>query len=431
VSGAVWLEGDLLRAGVVPALGGRLLSLRLGERELLHRDPDLLDSALRPTGADGALGALDGTMATWRNWGGDKTWPAPQGWDGPDQWAGPPDPILDGGPYSAAVEPLSVALTSAPDPRTGVRIHRRLRLDPRRAVLHLDLAFENVARGPVRWAIWNVTQVPGAPPGDGGGVFVGVDDPNPVTLFAATGTPRHRTPAVGVAYVPHQDVVGKLGFPGATGWIAHAARGAVLSQRWAVDRAAPYPDGGARAEVWMEHPQPAPLVELGGLQPRHRVVEIEALGPLVDLEPGARTTLSLAVGACCCPPPVVAVGEHGCIAQPLRVVAGGDGWATVEAVAGTFARGEAWLAWCDAAGARVGTTALGRCGPETPVRVDVRVPVPRGAASVRLLVDDAQLDQAAVEHPQTACLQAPGDLAGLPTREEAENLLADRTDVDR
>jgi hypothetical protein len=404
--GVVWLDNGPLRAGVVPALGGRLLALRLGAHELLHRDPALIDARLRPTGADAALGPVDtqptssagtrGPMASWRNWGGDKTWPAPQGWDGPGKWAGPPDAILDGGPYAAVVEPLAVALVSAFDPRTGLRIHRRLSLDPGRAVLALELALENASDRAVRWAVWNVTQVPGAAPGDGGGVFLGVDDPAAEALFAVTGTPAYRAVDTSVVHVPHQDVVGKLGFRGATGWIAHAAHGFVLSQRWPVDRAREYPDG-ARAEVWLEHPQPAPLAELDGLRPRHRVVEIEALGPLADLEPGQRTTLSVTAGACSCPPPVMRVDEHGCVSVPLRAVVQGDGSVHVTGIAGTFAAGAAELQWLDAAGTRVATTALGRCGPTAPVRVDARPALMPGAASVALLAGGGKLDHARVE----------------------------------
>ena len=41
----------------------------------------------------------DGSLAAWKNYGGDKTRPAPQGWDNDEQWHGPPDPILDTSRY--------------------------------------------------------------------------------------------------------------------------------------------------------------------------------------------------------------------------------------------------------------------------------------------------------------------------------------------
>src|SRR3712207_4599372 len=90
----VWLANGLLRIGLVPALGARILSLVAGERELLYRNPRLLDDRLHRLPGEALLPPVDGTLGSWRNYGGDKTWPAPQGWDGPDQWPGPPDEVL-------------------------------------------------------------------------------------------------------------------------------------------------------------------------------------------------------------------------------------------------------------------------------------------------------------------------------------------------
>ena len=79
---AVWLDNGLVRVGCAPALGGRTLSLSAGGRELLYRNEALVGPDLHRAVADDELAPLDGTMVTWRNFGGDKTWPAPQGWDG-------------------------------------------------------------------------------------------------------------------------------------------------------------------------------------------------------------------------------------------------------------------------------------------------------------------------------------------------------------
>src|SRR4051794_9265789 len=112
-----WLERGDLRLGLVPELGGRLLSVRHRGVELLWRNPALLGDDLR-----GEYTPNSGRMGDWVNYGGDKTWPAPQGWDDPDQWPGPPDPVLDSGPYTAVADGDTVTMTSAPDPRTGLRL---------------------------------------------------------------------------------------------------------------------------------------------------------------------------------------------------------------------------------------------------------------------------------------------------------------------
>ncbi|MEU0463001.1 DUF4380 domain-containing protein [Amycolatopsis sp. NPDC006131] len=282
----LWLDNGLVRLGLVPALGGRLLSLSTPDgREVLWRNEKLLTDRLelrqehRPHG---------GSLGDWVNYGGDKTWPAPQGWERADQWAGPPDPVLDSGRYEVTAEQTAdsavVTLTSGDDPRTGLRLTRRFELG-RRSGYRMTLTARNTSARTVRWALWNVTQLG---PGE-----VRVDGPAEVTeLLAGTAFPEwHEVP--GGVRVPAQDVVGKLGFPGATGRITHTADGLTWTQTFAVDEDAEYPDRGSRAEVWLECPQPRPLAALGDLDPPARIVECEVLGPLTTLAPGEATTLTI------------------------------------------------------------------------------------------------------------------------------------------
>ncbi|MEV6640064.1 DUF4380 domain-containing protein [Amycolatopsis sp. NPDC051371] len=270
-----WLERGDLRLGLVPELGGRLLSLRHRGVELLWRNADLVDGDLHSDYTPNS-----GRMGDWVNYGGDKTWPAPQGWDGPDQWPGPPDPILDSGPYAVTADGDTVTMTSAPDPRTGLRLTRAFTIldDGYR----LDLRAENVSERQVRWALWNVTQLPG-----GGPVTAGLRRPDVVALVAGTGTPEYTVDGDRLV-VPAQDVVGKLGVPGSSGWVTYGA----LTLSFDVDPAGEYPDEGSPLEIWLEHPLPSPLAELGDLDPPARIVELEVLGPLTTLDPGASMSLT-------------------------------------------------------------------------------------------------------------------------------------------
>ena len=101
-----------------------------------------------------------------------------------------------------------------------------------------------------------------------------------------------------VAWVPPQDVVGKVGFPTAVGWVAHAGAGRLTALRFLPDPVATYPDRGSRVEVWLEHPLQEPLTHLGDLRPRHRVAECEVLGPLETIPPGSSTHLVTDVIGC-------------------------------------------------------------------------------------------------------------------------------------
>jgi len=55
------------------------------------------------------------------------------GWGCEQKWPGPPDPVLDGGPYTAEVTtengwPIAVRLTSPKDRRTGIQFSRLFKI---------------------------------------------------------------------------------------------------------------------------------------------------------------------------------------------------------------------------------------------------------------------------------------------------------------
>lgn len=290
-----WLHTDRLILGIVPALGGRLLSAQLDGHELLWRNPALLTDDLQPV-AGHVPAPGGGTLGDWHNYGGDKTWPAPQGWSSTQEWAGPPDPVLDSGQYAVELSELpsgatQLTVTSEPDPRTGLRVSRQIAIaDNLGFELHLS-AF-NTSDEVVTWALWNVTQLAG-----GGTVEVGVNDrfDEPVELVNGTGVPRWERVEQNLVRVGPQDVVGKLGFPHATGDLTYHQGPVTTVWKWDVDDGSDYPDYGSRAEVWMEHPQPAPLAALDGLNPPDRIVECEVLSPMRTLPPGETMALHVSI----------------------------------------------------------------------------------------------------------------------------------------
>mgnify|MGYP001308244275 CR=1 FL=1 len=283
----------------LPGVGGRLLSLEVDGRELLWRNPAFFDANLRAVVPRAQWPAIDGSFASWANVGGSKSWPAPQGWDGPGQWPGPPDATLDAGSWSWREHwnggALEIEMTSPDDDRTGLRITRRFTVAPDDLRLRQRIEFTSIGPGAVRWAPWEVCQVDTAQ-------GVGVESSG-IRVTTSGRAPLHQgdwwrqiRTVVGPdsVMIPIQDAVGKRGFADATGrveWIA--PDGAGLALCFEPDVHGEYPDGGARAEVWLQAPTPTPIEALSGLHPDAHLAELEVLGPLSVLEPGERAGLDI------------------------------------------------------------------------------------------------------------------------------------------
>jgi hypothetical protein len=247
-----------LELAFLPALGGRLWSMRIDGTELLWRDEQ----------------AWRATEHGWINAGGSKTWPAPQ-----DAWGGPPGPI-DGDPFEVAIETsptgLAVVLTGAPDASTGLQVERRFDIPPGGAGFAQSTTFHNIAYRTVTWAIWEVCQLD-LSAGASIEVDADADAQAPVALGGAIPAIRDdRTwrMSPGGAH-------GKVGFPGASG-TARFRRddGAGFEWRFDPEPGLAHPDGDSRVTVYARAE--------AGRDARTAYAELEALSALVALAPGER-----------------------------------------------------------------------------------------------------------------------------------------------
>ena len=131
-AGPITLVRDSISLTVDPADGGRIVSLRYGNREVL------------PTGRD-SMGFTYGSVA----------WPAPQA-----EWNWPPPAALDRDAYTVQqVEDHSVMLISKPDPVTGLVLQKRYRLGPDSDI---GLTYWLTNKGDTTRSVgaWEVTRLP-------------------------------------------------------------------------------------------------------------------------------------------------------------------------------------------------------------------------------------------------------------------------------
>jgi hypothetical protein len=395
---AVEITNGLVRLVAVPAIGGRVMAYDLGDHAFLFVDPALAGKLFTPEENQG-----DGSLAAWKNYGGDKTWPAPQGWDTDAQWHGPPDPVLDTGVYELE-GPLrqdgtrcTLAMTSPPDPRTGIQIRSSFALEPHSTRVQVELAFHNIGARSVRWGIWDVVQLEaGRAAGDGGRehdptcCVTAPVNPNSSfaqgyhVMFGAADNPQWQVED-GLFRAQYQWQIGKVGLDSPGGWIAfyQGSRGVAFAARFAHWPGAEYPDGGATIECWT-----VGAGQVGNLDYTGSgiyLMEAEVLSPLYTIAPGATARFALEWGSCACGGPVRDVQPGGCTTARLRVthVPGG---VEIEGQFGVFDVGELHVVWRFPDGREEWRESLGRVHPQQPITLAQRCAPPPPGAQLELYV---------------------------------------------
>jgi len=141
-----------IELSVVPEIGGRIISLKYDDEELLFVDKNhlgevfIFDSKKDFRGQKKSLG--------FRIWGGDKTWVAPE-----DQWIDGIPPIdLDASPYHYELLDDGIIMESGVDRETHLRIVREIHLLSNNKIT-LNQILVNKGNASVKKAIWNVTQL--------------------------------------------------------------------------------------------------------------------------------------------------------------------------------------------------------------------------------------------------------------------------------
>jgi hypothetical protein len=427
---ALKMTNGIITVVAVPDIGGRVMVYDLNGRSLLYTNPKEYGQVYEV--------AQKEQDRKWHNWGGYKVWPAPQ-----KDWGGPPDPLgsaLDSGQWtgeilSAEGSKVAIRLTSPEDKTvTGLQMSRTLTLFRGSSRVQVEQTFKNVSDKPVRWSVWDVTQVPGA-------LSEGETFTEEARIYFPL-NPQSRHPqgyevqagekeskqwlkgvAPGIMGVQYLGETGKIGADSLGGWIAYADQRhkVVYVKTFQVETGeqVEYPDNGSTVEVYTSGDLP--------------YMEVEVLSPIRELQPGESYTFTENWYAATCPGPILAVNEVGLVNTPLTAQSL-ENTVRLRGTFGVFQEGKASFAFYDQEGQLLARTGAVEVSPLETWALDQVVKLPDDAVRVKVLLEshdrvelgtlaEATLEAAPPEEPaQTVQETATTPPAPEPTAPSPENL---------
>ena len=243
--------------------GGKILSFKLGEQEVLAQNP-----AAAPQPAQPGEGQPRRRFFNPNSYGS-TFWTSPQA-----EWNWPPVPEYDNLPYTAEIKdgPVKVADVTIPAlflqgqvSKYGYRVCKAFTVDPSDLAFVITYSIVNESGETRKIAPWQISRVPNGGFLEFDAIPEGV---TPADLMKVTFAEGLATLEVDVA-----DQNRKINVDG-KGWLNFRDKGLVLTQRFpdiAQDAAAP---GEAEIQVYIDA--------------RKSFVEIEAQGPYTELKPGEK-----------------------------------------------------------------------------------------------------------------------------------------------
>lgn len=225
-----------LSFGVSAEKGGRVISFRCGDEELLVSD------------------------SVHNKYYGATFWLSPQS----DYW--PQYKCVDELPYKAEIDGQLLRLVSSPDSISGVSIIKEFSVSEKDSSILIDYSVRNVSRQPKRFAPWDVVRV------HGGLSFFPVGEADQMNKSDVTGGYEDK----GMMWVSYPDGTNergqKLYSTAYGGWMAHYYKGFLFVKCFPDIRPDEVPPGQGEVEIFVA--------------PRGRYLELENHGKYTELQPG-------------------------------------------------------------------------------------------------------------------------------------------------
>ncbi len=249
---AVVMENGLITVATMPAIGARIMQYDLGDHRSIFANENEYGKTYKPSSSSG-----------WPNIGGFKNWPAPQ-----DRWGWPPPPVLDFGEYETKIiadTPDSVSLYvksqvekwKTPD----LQFERKTTIYKGTSRVRVAQTLINAGDSADEWSVWDITQAIVHHPGERDFENFWVYFPiNPDSRFGKDGVRWSKDSkawtgevAPGIYGVQFKPEGKKIFADSHEGWISYVdeREGYTYVKVFDLFEGEPYPDEGARVEVWI------------------------------------------------------------------------------------------------------------------------------------------------------------------------------------
>lgn len=254
---AIRLANEHVELVATTDVGPRILHWGFADEENLFQE---WEEQLGKTGGD-----------EWRIYGGHRLWHAPE--------VRPRTYAPDNDPLDSEWDGETLTLTQPTEPSTRVQKELTITMDPVEAQVRVVHRLTNHNPWPIELAPWALSVMKGP------GRAILPQEPEsdqlqPVRPMALWGYTDMADPrwTWGRDYIqlecdPEAQSPQKIGVANTLGWAAYYREGVVFLKRYGLDPTAVYPDYGVNTELYTNGD----------------MLEVETLGPLVELEPGAST----------------------------------------------------------------------------------------------------------------------------------------------
>ena len=283
----VILRNSFTRIDVIPELGGKIIGYQpIGDKILWHNpehEGEIDVFASNDIGED------------FVNIGGAKAWPAPH-----DRWGGPPDRVLDGAPYDCVASAATLTVTGPADTesgRTGIQFEHTYSLMPQSTYVTLDLSMTNRSSENRTWSLKHLVTLPADRHAM---LYVPVESDRDWDVIAGTENPNQWLGVGNGLFRSHFDERdGGVGLNVRDGWVVwfDAENSVAFALMFTPEPENSLPDGGYAVEISSTGLRSN---QAGQPDSSASYMEVGIPGPLTDLSPGERSSMTVTWASCRC-----------------------------------------------------------------------------------------------------------------------------------